>query len=649
VREPYTLLIGAPFKGVQALESSTNPIPFDPSILQSLRNAHINLWGAVETRHGVALKWQWTNTYTFSVYALIEANKPYDNQTFYLICNDAKVRSVDSTGVIATDDLFLTGTTTYTYCAIVPCAGRVIGTIGTECYLHPNDLTYRARLFNLDNNGSLDARSLGVRAGATASLTATIAGSLTGTYKYRLSYVNYYGSEGNVGPVSQITVSGKSITVSWDTNHPEPGNYKWVKIWRTKELTANPNSDFYFVGTASITATFIDNTPDSDLTDNTYFTDHFLPPVPAQILAVGRNRLAIAYNGTFNGVDHRGKVYFSNINDPDVFDFDPSTGVGTAVQVYEHIQDDITGIYFYRDRWLIWTRRAMYALYGDTTDDFVLVKISDGSGCIAPYSVIEVEGKVYWIGGQTIYAYDGATITDFGRYVRVHLKSHFQDIYGKVNYFCRAEYHPSRRQIWFILRDTEKTGAVKPCLVLVANLNLGELGFSVYDYGNYDFATTTDRIGDIYGWFSRATSTPVPDALRKMLKFTNNSTYIDFDGATTGTASITIYGKTSMLGDGETEQEITRFSVFGKLVGETLTMTVFCQDGANQQFTQVIPIVAPIGPDGQHLAYYDRNINLAGNQFTVEWSKAGVWGTVLYAIRLHSLRTRGGGERHPQG
>lgn len=650
MKDRFAVTIGAPFKGVQHLESQG--VPFDSGILSRLINGFINGYGAIETRPPVQLKWTWTGqTMTFNCVALIEANTPASDQTFFLVCEDGVARRANSTGITDAVPIFVTGTTTVTIAQVVRCAGRVVGTIGKEFNAYAGDTTLVGCLFNLDDNrsgtrGQMTVRTLGVRAGTTATLSTTGTGVLTGVFAYRLAYENWYGSIGNVGPTRTVTATANQVVVSWNTNHPETNNYKYVRIYRTLELTLNPNSDFYFIGTATITSSFIDNTPDSKLTDTSYFTDHFMPPVPAQVIASGMNRLAIAYNGVYKGIDRTGVVYFSRVNDPDVFDYNDASGAGTAIRIFEGVQDEITGIHYYRGRWLIWTRTSLYALYGDTSETFQLVKISGDVGCIAPYSIREVEGVVFWLGWDSIYSCNGAEITNESRYLRRLLEVNEATKHKVVNYRARTEYWRKMRQLWFFMREPDGFGSVNSVTVFINDLNIGALGWTTASYGAYDFATTTDRSGDIYGFISRNTVIPAPNELRRILLFTGSGPYVDFHNATTATASVTLDVLSSTVGDFEMEQEISRVSIISSHLG-TITMTVFAKDASGRVEEKALYFKPGLSEDSLRFSVHDAYVNTTGNQFEVSLSH-DFYGATIYGIRLFSLRDRGGSKRHAE-
>ena len=72
-------------------------------------------------------------------------------------------------------------------------------------------------------------------------------------------------------------------------------------------------------------------------------------------------------------------------------------------------QEVITGIRSFKEQMVVFTDRSIYLLTGATDETFRLFKAVSGVGCVAPNSIVEANGVLYFMARDGIYGFTGAT------------------------------------------------------------------------------------------------------------------------------------------------------------------------------------------------------------------------------------------------
>ncbi|MBU2177432.1 MAG: hypothetical protein KJ556_20260 [Gammaproteobacteria bacterium] len=108
-------------------------------------------------------------------------------------------------------------------------------------------------------------------------------------------------------------------------------------------------------------------------------------------------------NVVVSGVDMPTRFYFSTIKTIDTWD---------AADFYEVGKDDgeeITGFKVLGDRLIVYKTNSIYAVYFNNDADipFIIQKTSSHVGCIAPYSIQEVDNGHVFLSYDGIYYFDG--------------------------------------------------------------------------------------------------------------------------------------------------------------------------------------------------------------------------------------------------
>jgi len=110
-------------------------------------------------------------------------------------------------------------------------------------------------------------------------------------------------------------------------------------------------------------------------------------------------------------------IVFSEDNEPTYFDPDNFIPIGGGgddkVTALATFYDDQLG---YKDRsrdcLVIFKENSIYKLVWNSATDYYLVQVTEGIGCVAPQSVVNVEGKyILFLHTTGVYAFDGRTVT----------------------------------------------------------------------------------------------------------------------------------------------------------------------------------------------------------------------------------------------
>jgi hypothetical protein len=286
----------------------------------------------------------------------------------------------------------------------------------------PQWATLQDRAFRVDGtnlncwfSNATTAHYLGVPtpvdAPVTANATTTGGGITAGSYNVYYTYVkkldsDTYVVEGNPSPVSNVTVTGNSITVNvignTDGGTVLTTEVTHIRIYRT--LYNEPGSDAYLdqeVNNATATITLIQ--ADDYIGDGAVLEfDHDAPPIGKYVMGAG-SRLWL--------IDADGILHWSILDQPELFpalqiqSFDPKDG------------DAVTGMCALKGYILVFKRRRTWMMNmfsADVSDSGIasLAKdvISSKLGCISTGSIQSVgSDSAIWLSAAGFILYDGGT------------------------------------------------------------------------------------------------------------------------------------------------------------------------------------------------------------------------------------------------
>lgn len=115
-------------------------------------------------------------------------------------------------------------------------------------------------------------------------------------------------------------------------------------------------------------------------------------------------------NVTVGNQYYKTRVYWSNIEDPN------SVSADSWIEVGFRDGQEITGIKVLGQALMIYKERSIYTLFftGDSDIPFILPgggKMTSPAGCIAPFSIQDIDGGHVFLGHDGIYVNDGTNVT----------------------------------------------------------------------------------------------------------------------------------------------------------------------------------------------------------------------------------------------
>ena len=145
----------------------------------------------------------------------------------------------------------------------------------------------------------------------------------------------------------------------------------------------------YYAGFAPGTEFALDGTLPADVSD-----------VPEHWINKGRSSLSVGPSA----------IFYSDVNAP----FDLHASGFFAVPINERV----AGLRSFREQLVVFTDKGLYLLLGDPSiygQGAQFLRAVVGSGCVAPKSIEEVNGLLYYVGTDGIYTYDGQTATKISK------------------------------------------------------------------------------------------------------------------------------------------------------------------------------------------------------------------------------------------
>ena len=229
----------------------------------------------------------------------------------------------------------------------------------------------------------------------TAALGAAGSSVPAGPHTYKVTFLYYGSEESNGGPASNlVTVTGANEQV--DLTSIPIGGYGVT----ARKIYRDDNDGVYtLVGTISDNTTTIF----SDLAaggTTPIPTDNGIPPTFGQIaLYLDRLWLAQIAGEPFT-------LYFTEAGLPDI--------VQSTNFIDANPEDPITALKVYRGRLIVFNRRSMGQILGDTKDSFRYDTIEGSVGCVDNRTVQEVVLRgvpiLVWLSDKGFYGFNGSSI-----------------------------------------------------------------------------------------------------------------------------------------------------------------------------------------------------------------------------------------------
>jgi hypothetical protein len=208
----------------------------------------------------------------------------------------------------------------------------------------------------------------------------------------------------NITGSAQLLQEGVSVTFVGTDNHTSADAWTFTT---GVDLTADNFSDFDNFLNKMYMTNNVDVPIELDLVNDDAPEKM---PVPSGLTAAKffkqYNNYAFLANVLVSGTRHASRIYFSNIK---------TTGTWTATDFIEIAKDDgqeITGIKVLSDRLVVFKTRSIYNVFftGDVDIPFILPgggKSNSAVGCIAPYTIQELNNGLVFLSHDGFYFYDG--------------------------------------------------------------------------------------------------------------------------------------------------------------------------------------------------------------------------------------------------
>lgn len=422
--------------------------------------------------------------------------------------------------------------------------------------------------------------------GNTLTLTGGAGGNMTAgvTYYYRLRWRFTDGSSITSTPQSIAMVANTKVTVSTIPESARTDYAGWA-LERTSSTGASTGPFYYVTGTAATgTTSYIDTLADADLS---YESDDVLrgtfPGGYANGIVAMGDRLAGWIGSTLylsQAIADRQDSGIGNWDARNGYDFGKDDG------------DTITTVIKQGDRMLVFKQHSVWALEGNTLENFRIVHIFNGAGAAGLRAAASMGQRAWFHGAAGLHVIDGNAIKPFG-YIEVgDVLARFSPTYLST---CVVRNHLGQRlYIAFAESSSTNTG------LLVYDQRFGTwsewtniraqdiLVPKVADFGDTESFLFTDPV-------DRASSD-----YRTWIGFYGKKDEVAVDG--TGGSLMTVLWRTPWIDDGMPEMVkcLERLSVFAAASGQVLSATVEMDDSShNAVLSLTLPRTGLLWDDGR--------------------------------------------------
>ncbi|MDC1444484.1 hypothetical protein N8192_00440 [bacterium] len=244
--------------------------------------------------------------------------------------------------------------------------------------------------------GTVSDWGIRVTPAAPTAADASIVGSLTGNYTYKISfYASATHTESALSPVSNnVNIVGSEINVTLPVVCADT-QVDMINIYRTQ---GGITGAWYFVDSVALgTAVYLDIIGDTGLGDQV--NDNLIPPPTCNVAGRYKQVMVIADVA----VNPR-YAYPSNSSTPEDFD---ST---VLEQVMDAGDTAVFGIEM-GDYWVVFGRRGIYFFQQDTSGIIYTAKVISGKGTTSGNSISMGDAGVYFQSEDGVYVLSGANIT----------------------------------------------------------------------------------------------------------------------------------------------------------------------------------------------------------------------------------------------
>jgi len=245
---------------------------------------------------------------------------------------------------------------------------------------------------------------------AAPTLALGTSTGLTGEYDYKYTYyADAWGLESPASPVSaKVTPDGKSVTVTMVVSSDARSDNH--RIYRRKVSAGE--TKWSLVEEVAEGTSYTDDSIDEDVDTDRSAPFSSSANLPAfEHLSSYRNRMF--WSG---GATNKDRLYFSETDRPGTVTDENDNWIRVGG---EDETEPITSHVAILDSLVIFKKRSIYVLMGDSIDNFVLNKVTSNLGCVSHGSIAVADDIVYFAGENGIYSFDLNTITEISKEISV--------------------------------------------------------------------------------------------------------------------------------------------------------------------------------------------------------------------------------------
>ncbi len=202
-------------------------------------------------------------------------------------------------------------------------------------------------------------------------------------------------------------------------------------------------TEFYWLATLNdnVQTTFVDNIPDLALAAAPAMErDHDIVP-NGKFAAWWDERLWVSGDNV---------VYYSQFSYPEHMD----TSVRYVTVQKGDTSDEITGLMPYKDSLYVFRKKSIHVIQ-KTYDGYGRFLVLSDIGCIAPWSLVEVNNTLMFASHRGIEIFNGADVT--GLEPSLPIDRTFRTIDKTKSDLVSAAHYPDKREVWFSFPDLNKT------------------------------------------------------------------------------------------------------------------------------------------------------------------------------------------------
>lgn len=293
---------------------------------------------------------------------------------------------------------------------------------------------------NFKYQGKELPQALTIAQPSACSAAAGAAGTLTGSYSYRVSFRNSFdGTESLASAAVTVSLSSQkgslsSIPVSTDAQ---------VNSRRIYRLDPNATVYRYLADIAdNSTTTYTDDT--ASITSNSAINDYRGHLPGCKYWEVFAGRIWAANSGAFPA-----GLYFSEAN---TLDF-PAANV---IYVDRGDGDEITGLRAAFGGLVIFKRKSIHFLSGDGATSFQVRIMVPGHGCVSAQTIGESPRGLYYLGQDGVYLFTGSGEPQF---VSITQQNIFKMLAPDTRNFSAGAYIP-HKHLYLVSFDTASAEAL---------------------------------------------------------------------------------------------------------------------------------------------------------------------------------------------